>query len=262
MQSLSQESLEDASKQKLQQTTDMNRLLEEKRKVREEKQRQAQVQREAMEKERRDQALKIQMEREEKYRKIMKEKEEKQRLETLKKKALKEKQAKKYEEEKKKKEEFVAPKPVSVAEPQSANKDDSLLLKLQKQKLMDKVAQQKKESSKNTYNFDMLHTDDSTDDESKPSKKRPSPPSWSKSEFIFLVSCPNFFIIFLSESTRKPLIVMQSTINQNVMDTLFSAQPISVNLKEIFPAIEPRKLIRNSSAIWRTPPKYNANISK
>lgn len=179
MHSLSQESLDDIVKHR-QQQSDLNRQLEEKRKVREEKQRQAQLQREAIEKEKRDQAVKLQLEREEKYRKIMKEKEEKQRVEALKKKTLKDKQAKKFAEEKAKKDEFVVPKP--LAENQSSNKDDSLLLKLQKQKLIDKAAQEKKDASKNHYDFDMLHTDDSTDDESRPSQKRPPPPTWSRSK--------------------------------------------------------------------------------
>lgn len=48
---------------------------------------------------------------------------------------------------------------------------------------------------------------------------------------------------------------MQSTVPAIMLDNVFSSRPISVDLKEIFPAIEARKLIRNSSAIWRTPPK-------
>lgn len=185
MHSMSQESLEETKK--LMQNNVMNQLLEEKRKIREEKQRQAHQQREALEKEKRDQAKKLQLERDEKYRKIMKEKEDKQRMEALKKKVLKEKQAKKYAEERAKKDEFVMPKPV---EPY-VNKDDSLHLKLQKQIIQEKAEKLKKEDSKNTYSFEMLHTDDSTDDEGRPSQKRPPAPTWSKSEFrvLFLKSC-------------------------------------------------------------------------
>jgi hypothetical protein len=32
--------------------------------------------------------------------------------------------------------------------------------------------------------FELLHSDDSTDDEANPSKKRPPPPEWSKSEYF------------------------------------------------------------------------------
>lgn len=175
--SLSAESLEENKKSQ----QSLNNLLEEKRKAREEKQRQALIQREAMEKEKREMAIKQQQEREEKYRKIMKEKEEKQRMEAMKKKMLKEKQAKKFAEEKSKKDDFVAPKPLEATP--SFNKDDSLHLKMQKQLMKEKALQQKKAESKNTYSFDMLHTDDDTDDESKPSAKRPPPPEWSKSEY-------------------------------------------------------------------------------
>lgn len=177
MHSMSQESLEETKK--LLQNNATNQHIEEKRKQREEKQRQAQLQREALEKDKRDQALKLQSERDEKFRKLMKDKEDKQRMEAMKKKILKENQAKKYAEERAKKDEFVAPKPV---EPY-VNKDDSLHLKLQKQIIQEKSEKKKKEESKNIYNFEMLDTDDSTDDEGRPSQKRPAAPSWSKSKF-------------------------------------------------------------------------------
>lgn len=171
MNSLSQESLEDQK----------NQQLEERRKAREEKQRQATQAREAMEKEKRDQALRIQQERDEKYRKLMKEKEEKQRMEALKKNMKKEKQAKKFAEEKARKDDFAVPKPVDA---QPVSKNDSLHLKLQKQLLLDRSLQHQKEEAKKVYGFDMLDTDDSTDDESKPSAKRPEAPEWSKSEYL------------------------------------------------------------------------------
>lgn len=175
MNSLSQESLEDARKNHHL----LNQQLEEKRKNREEKMRQAQLQREAMEKEKRDQVLKAQQERDEKYRKIMREKEEKQRMEAMKKKILKEKQAKKYAEEKAKKDEFAVPKPVDSAPQGAVSKNDSLMVKLQKSIISSK----KKNEMKNVYSFDMLNTDDETDDESRPSSKRPPVPEWSLSKF-------------------------------------------------------------------------------
>ncbi|KAG5674984.1 hypothetical protein PVAND_004926 [Polypedilum vanderplanki] len=213
---------------------------EEKRKQREEKQQKAQLQREAIEKQKREQTLQQQREREEKFRKLMMEKEEQKRLEALKKKQLKENQERKYQEEKLKKEEFLVPK-----EPLSASKDNSLYIKMQKQIMIDKAAQQQQQQKKklqkdsNTYSFDMLNTDDSTDDESKPSKKRPDPPQWSRKQY------------------RAKLIQVQSFTNSDLLDALFSSQPITVNLKEIFPSIEPRKLVRNSSAVWNTPPRYS-----
>ncbi|CRK86348.1 CLUMA_CG000210, isoform A [Clunio marinus] len=220
----SQESLEDKKAQQIQAN---NQLLEEKRKAREEKQRQAQLQREALEREKREQALRQQQEREEKYRRIMQEKEEKLRMEALKKKLQKERQAQKLAEERSKKE--------AVAE--VVNKDDSLHLKLQKQILMEKSEEMRKAEAKKNYCFDMLDTDDSTDDESHKPSKRPPPPSWSR------------------KSARQPTIVSQSYISPNILDTLFSVKPISPDLREIFPSINPMKLARNSSAVWRTPPK-------
>lgn len=161
----------------------VNNNVEEKKKNREEKMKQAQQQREALEKENREKVLKQQQERDEKYRKIMKEKEEKQRMDALKKRLMKEKQAKKYAEEKARKDEFLAPAPKPIEQP-ALTKNDSLQMKLQKQILLEKSFQQKKAESKSTYSFDMLHTDDSTDDESKPSQSRPAFPEWSKSKYF------------------------------------------------------------------------------
>lgn len=170
--------------------------LEEKRRQREEKQKQVQLQRELLEKQKREQTLQQQREREEKFRKNMYEKEEQKRLEAMKKKAIKENQEKKFAEEKARMLEMAAAlnsKPLEI--PQSASKDDSLHIKMQKQMMAEKtqalqhqqmkVEAQKKAVDKNAYSFDMLHTDDSTDDEDTVSKKRPDPPAWSKSEIFF-----------------------------------------------------------------------------
>lgn len=173
--------------------------LEEKRKIREEKQRQALLQREALEKEKRDMVLKMQQERDEKYRKLMLEKEQKLRIEAEKKKKLKENQTKKLAQEKAKKDEFVAPKPVG----DSHGANNSLYLKLQKQTMMTKTAEQRKAEKKDNYGFDWLDTDDSTDDESRPSKKRAQPPAWSKSKKLANQIQSNFNIFFF-HSQSKP----------------------------------------------------------
>lgn len=215
--------------------------LEEKRRQREEKQRQVQLQREAIEKQKREQTLLAQKEREEKFKKIMQEKEEQKRLEAQKKKLLKEQQEKKFAEERARKEEAVA---VSNAKA-STSKDDSLHNKMQKQILAEKhhalkkADSHKKVKEHSAYNFDMLYTDDSTDDEARPSKKRPPPPAWS------------------TKQNRKRAINTQAYVHPDLLDTLFSVQPINVDLRAIFPAIESRKLIRNSSAVWNTPPRYS-----
>lgn len=91
----------------------------------------------------------------------------------------------------------------------------------------------------NPYNFDMIESGDSTDDEDKDSRKRPPPPSWSLSH------------------SRMPYIIAQSNIDSKVIDTFFSVAPRQVDLREIFPTIEDKHLRRNSSAVWNTPPRYS-----
>ncbi|XP_037953686.1 MAP7 domain-containing protein 1-like, partial [Teleopsis dalmanni] len=92
---------------------------------------------------------------------------------------------------------------------------------------------------KSSYTFDMLHEDDSTDDEDKVSYKRPPPPEWSKS------------------TTRGPAIRMQEHCWSEIIDNMFSVEPVTVNLKEIFPNISSQHLKRNSSVMWSTPPRYS-----
>lgn len=92
---------------------------------------------------------------------------------------------------------------------------------------------------KNPYNFDMLDSGDSTDDEAKTSSKKPSPPAWSLSQ------------------QRKPYIMAQSKSNTKVIDKFFSVAPLEVDLREIFPKIDEKHLRRNSSAVWNSPPRYS-----
>lgn len=233
---------------------------EERRRQREEKQKQVQLQREALEKQKREQTIQQQRERDEKFKRIMQEKEEQKRIEAMKKKAIKENQERKFAEERARNE----PGPSQPATPRSASKDDSLHVKMQKQMMLEKSREQKKAEvakkahDKNAYSFDMLNTDDSTDDESNLAKKRPEPPAWCKSKshikFIYLLLTETFLCL---ESYRKACIIGQSHVNADLLDTLFSVQPINVDLKAIFPAIDSRKLVRNSSAVWNTPPRYS-----
>jgi hypothetical protein len=89
------------------------------------------------------------------------------------------------------------------------------------------------------YNFDMLETDNSTDDEEHPSKKRPSHPEWSK------------------KINRTDQLQTQSYVNIAMLDSYFSSGPIKVSLNEIFPTVKSRNMIRHSSSIWTTPPSYD-----
>lgn len=186
--SISQESLESCDSGRLKQgivALTHQQALEEKKRLREEKMRQAQITRENLEKEKREQAMKAQLERDEKHRKLLKEKEERQKQELLKKKLKKDQQLKKFNQEKERDMDDVK----TLETTTSNSNNTSLLYKLQKQK----AEAQKKLDLKNTYCFDMLETDDSTDDESdnKPGK-RPPPPFWSKSKFIIQIIKFNF----------------------------------------------------------------------
>ena len=50
---------------------------------------------------------------------------------------------------------------------------------------------------------------------------------------------------------------MQSEIPAKMIDTLFGLKPMSPDLREIFPDIDPKLLKRNSSMIWKTPPRMS-----
>lgn len=95
------------------------------------------------------------------------------------------------------------------------------------------------ERKKNAYNFDMLESGDSTDDEGKTSSKRPAPPTWSMS------------------ANRHALVIAQSRVSTKITDKFFSVAPHQVDLREIFPRIDEKYLRRNSSAVWNSPPRYS-----
>lgn len=209
---------------------------EEKKKKREQKQQQAAMVREMKEKERLE---KIRKKDEEKAKhktpeiKSKKDLDEIQR--NLKMLAEKEEQKKRLERQK-----------LEMAE--AARKERELLKELKKKEEaeMKRKEQQKLMKSKPQhrvlpkYNFDMLNSDDSTDEEGKVSHKRPyAPPSWSL------------------EKNRGAAIDQQAFLSTKFIDSLFSVQPMSVNLEEIFPRIDKKHLKRNSSVIWRTPPRYS-----
>lgn len=98
------------------------------------------------------------------------------------------------------------------------------------------------------YNFDMLQTDDETDDEEnlqdgqvepKTGKMRPKPPLWSLSK------------------NREDDMKAQSQIAARTMDNFFYENE-DVDLKEIFPNIDSKKIARRASSChWTTPPRYS-----
>lgn len=92
------------------------------------------------------------------------------------------------------------------------------------------------------YSFEMLLTDDSTDEEddvlNRPDK-RPPPPAWSLFE------------------NRSEKINLQSIIPLNTIDKFFG-QSAEVDLLEIFPRINMQLVQRRESSFyWSTPPSYS-----
>ncbi|XP_055687798.1 calponin homology domain-containing protein DDB_G0272472 [Lutzomyia longipalpis] len=92
------------------------------------------------------------------------------------------------------------------------------------------------------YGFEMLASDDSTDDEDKAAPKRPPPPLWSM------------------KPRRNQLNAIQEQIPALLIDKLFMCKPLNPDLKEIFPDIDPRNLHRNSSVLWKTPPRASQDF--
>uniref|UniRef100_A0A182PS93 INCENP_ARK-bind domain-containing protein n=1 Tax=Anopheles epiroticus TaxID=199890 RepID=A0A182PS93_9DIPT len=252
-------------------------LLDEKKKKREEKQRLATAQREAMEREKREHAERLLREKEEKYRKLVHEKQEKMRLEAQKKaRKLEEFEKRRQAEEQKtladqKRDELAkqladqqridrelleALKPSQTKDTHEAKLHKQLYQQklrqqqqLEKQQHQQQLAAKKKQAAatkKQVFTFEMIDTDDSTDEEvaedtSAPRKKqRPPVPEW----------CQN------TPEYRKQLKI-QAQIDTKVIDRLFSVQPMTPDLRELFPSIDAHKLKRNSSAIWRTPPRHS-----
>ncbi|EAA00769.4 AGAP011772-PA [Anopheles gambiae str. PEST] len=251
-------------------------LLDEKKKKREEKQRLAAAQREAMEREKREHAERLVREKEEKYRKLVQEKQEKLRLDAQKK-------ARKLEEFEKRRQ---AEEQKTLAD----QKRDELAKQLADQeryamfffllKLAGGAAGSSA-ASKKLFTFEMIDTDDSTDEEvsedtSAPRKKqRPPLPEWcQKSKYPFRKQLPvsppspplfpfhyNSLLlcvrIFIAAADFRKQLQLQAQLQSSVIDRLFSVQPMTPDLRLLFPSIDAQKLKRNSSAIWRTPPRHS-----
>ncbi|XP_031640521.1 inner centromere protein-like [Contarinia nasturtii] len=111
--------------------------------------------------------------------------------------------------------------------------------KIMQEKLKQNKLQAEEQRKKNPYNFDMLDSGDSTDDEGKTSNKRPLPPPWSTS------------------NNRYGYVMAQARVSTKVTDKFFSVAPHEVDLREIFPKIDEKHLRRNSSAVWNSPPRYS-----
>nr|XP_016940420.1 histone-lysine N-methyltransferase, H3 lysine-79 specific isoform X2 [Drosophila suzukii] len=196
----------------------LHNLAEERKKLREQKHLQAAQQREAKEKERAERMAKLAAER-------AKKQEERKRIEERKRQELEELQRKMRQQE-----EAEALKKAKAKE-------------LEQQKLQQLTGAKPKKMlpppPKTKYTWEMLHEDDSTDDEGKVTHKRPPAPTWSRSH------------------VRGEAIAMQSHCPTDIIDSFFSVAPTTPDLKQIFPNIDPSQLKRNSSVLWSTPPRYS-----
>lgn len=56
---------------------------------------------------------------------------------------------------------------------------------------------------------------------------------------------------------RGPYVLKQEYTPSGYIDSFFSVQPMTPDLKQIFPNIDARHLKRNSSVLWSTPPRYS-----
>nr|XP_023012190.1 inner centromere protein-like [Leptinotarsa decemlineata] len=203
---------------------------EEKRRKREEKQLKAQLQREIIEKEK-HKLLEEQIRKEEKYKQTLVEKEAK---------------LQKQKEEAEKKRQLVKKKADVIKEKEGRLKEqegvyqrneDELAGKLQKQTI-----RKKRLSSLPIYMTTqppLLPTDDCYDsDNSGCQLTNKQISDWLKGRVL-----------------EKTLLTMQ-VVGEKMKNTLFSLQTHTPDLQEIFTIIDPRKLKRTSSAIWRKPPRY------
>ncbi|ALC41224.1 Incenp [Drosophila busckii] len=204
----------------------LHQLAEEKKKQRELKHQQAAALRETKERERAERLAKLTKEREEK------------RLKKLQKEKMEERKRQEMEELQRK-----------MAQQDEIERNKKALIKEKEREHMLQMKAQAANSAKakkmmppppkSAYTFAMLHEDDSTDDESKISYKRPAVPTWSRTH------------------VRGPAIVMQNNLPITTIDSFFSVAASTPDLKLIFPDIDPSHLRRNSSVLWSTPPRYS-----
>lgn len=119
------------------------------------------------------------------------------------------------------------------------NLDDSLVLVEPKIEIIE-LLEDSFEDSIGPMNFSALSTDDPTDEECQNPIKVNSKIAWS------------------DHGNVRSVVIQQEYIKQKVLDTLFGGVPITVDLYEIFPDIEPELTIRRRSSVhWTTPPRYS-----
>ncbi|XP_034942730.1 reticulocyte-binding protein 2 homolog a-like [Chelonus insularis] len=234
---------------------------EEKRRKREEKEQKIKLAREAREKLEQEKRLKLEREKEEKARQalIM---QEKMREEVEKKKiaqnqrAMEKEERRKREEqlklqriqeqeelerrlaEQKRREQETERRRQAEARAQQLAAAEAAKLKLQfqaKVKQMQLKQQEAEMQGPLSYKIDS-EPDDESDSESRP---KYTIPFWAKAE------------------CRKAQLEMQPYIPSNVIMKFFGVKKTTPNLAEIFVGIEKKRLVRTSSAVWKTPPRFS-----
>lgn len=119
------------------------------------------------------------------------------------------------------------------------NLDDSVILVKPKIEIIE-LLDDSFEDSIGPMNFSALSTDDPTDEECENPKKANPKNAWS------------------DHGNVRSVVIQQEYIKQKVLDTLFGGVPITVDLYEIFPDIEPELTVRRRSSVhWTTPPRYS-----
>ncbi|XP_072388436.1 uncharacterized protein [Diabrotica undecimpunctata] len=195
---------------------------EEKRRKREEKQLKAQQQREIIQKEREKQ-LEIQKAKEEKYKQAVAEKEEK---------------LQKIKEEAEKKRLLAKHKAKVAKESQSAEEKA-----MENERNLDKGKTKRDQNDYKpiymTTRAPLLPTDDCYDsDDEEYQNKKYIKPKWCRDDVL------------------KRQLYVQLKAGEKIKNTLFSCQTHSPDLIDIFEKIDPKKLKRTSSAVWKKPPRY------
>ncbi|KAJ8972798.1 hypothetical protein NQ314_000034 [Rhamnusium bicolor] len=205
---------------------------EEKRRKREEKQQKAQQQREILEKEKLKQ-LEAQKIKEEKYKQAIAEREEKlqkQKEEAEKRRLMAKKKANELLKEKEEVIRIAEQK--KYAEMKAMMDKQSEMTKLALKQKMERAQQQQSIPLYMTTKPPLLPTDDCYDSDD-----------------------PEFEKLKRYREVREMQITM-ITAGETIKNTFFCRQAQTPDLQEIFEIIDPRKLKRTSSAIWRKPPRY------
>ena len=63
--------------------------------------------------------------------------------------------------------------------------------------------------------------------------------------------------IFIAGNVRQAQLAMQQHIPMKLVLKFFDAKSCTPDLKDLFQGIDPKKLKRSSSAIWKTPPRFS-----